>query len=244
MKNQILFGIILVGLTGWAGAQGPWDQNPLLFQSLESVTEDGAPVFNKVSFIFGWKQDIWLMNQTHHGLELEKEKWDRLAIVVDKSVTPKVARFYQLAPGDSPWIPGTQAVPFKARCLACHSGGPRAIRAEIQSLAAPLTWAQKAKIGFWNFRIKSYGFVQNQAGHAFENGVPFISKLKILSKPLGFKSCTGCHSPGGLRGELTLGQVGTVAFMVRNQLMPPFPFKISKEDQETLQNLLTQDPST
>ena len=48
------------------------------FQSLESKTETGAPVFNEIKFKAGDGKDIWIMRQSHHGYQSNKLTWDRL----------------------------------------------------------------------------------------------------------------------------------------------------------------------
>lgn len=200
---------------------------PVLFRSLESVTETGGPVYNEVSFFPGWNQDIWLMGQSHMGVSLETQKWDRLMIQVDK--TTKTARFFQLENG--------KPAPLKARCFACHSSGPRAVRSDVSAGEAEVTWADRIKIAAWNLRIKSYGALKSEAGFETSEGAPFKSHLKALSRPLALESCTRCHREGGLRAPLKLEQAATARFLVRNQMMPPFPFRISPEDQSRLEAL-------
>jgi hypothetical protein len=78
---------------------GFFNQAPIVFESLQSKTKSGMPVFNRIQFLPGWEQDIWLMQQSHDGLDMNYVHWDRLAIVVDKTKSPCEAAFYQLAPG-------------------------------------------------------------------------------------------------------------------------------------------------
>src|SRR4051812_5088721 len=75
-------------------------EKSVLFQSLESVTEKGAPVFNQVRLLRKPNQDIWIMRQSHEGVHKDLMSWDRLAIVVDTSKTPKEAKFYQFTKGE------------------------------------------------------------------------------------------------------------------------------------------------
>lgn len=61
---------------------------PVTFASLESVTNKGHTVFNQVQLLSGVDKDVWLMRQSHRGLTPDKQNWDRLAIIIDKSTTP------------------------------------------------------------------------------------------------------------------------------------------------------------
>jgi hypothetical protein len=205
---------------------------PVVFQSLESVTETGAPVYNRVRLLPGWNRDIWLMQQSHHGLDAEFGKWDRLAIVVDKTTRPYRADFYQLAPGELAYEDAP--VPLKARCFACHANGPRAVRPDFDSPNAGLNLASVLRTAVWNLRIRGYGRVESRPGHTFQDGVPFKSTLSILSRPLELGTCSHCHAPDGDRGELKLEHLGTALFMIERGFMPPAPYRISEEERERL----------
>ena len=134
------------------------------FESLESRTDSGAPVFNQIGFVGGWSQDVWLMRQSHHGFTKSPERdWDRLAIVVDKTERPYRARFYEFRPGPLRLADASEAAPFKARCYACHA-------------------------------------------------------------------------VGGIRNELKLEHLGIISFMVKSGLMPPFPFKMTDEERQSLEH--------
>src|SRR5262245_39911744 len=129
----IILGLFLFDFSG----------SPVTFRSLESVTETGAPVYNRVRLLPGWSKDVWLMNQSHEGLghqgqSPEYAKWDRLKIVVDKTTTPYKAEFYQLEQGAL--IAEGKPVPLKARCYACHANGPRAIRPNFEATEAQVDW--------------------------------------------------------------------------------------------------------
>ncbi len=206
------------------------------FQSLESKTETGAPVFNEIKFKTGDGKDIWIMRQSHHGYESNKLTWDRLAIVIDKTVSPKKALFYQLKPGNLDFTPET-AQPLGARCLACHANGPRAIRYDLDSKIKPIFFS-RFLVAIWNLRIKTYGPVESVEARHFSDGAPFRAPFQVFSHPLPVKSCTRCHSSGGIRNALTYEQVGTAAFLVKNKFMPPWPFRADPEDAKLLQRLL------
>lgn len=210
-------------------------ESPVLFRSLESETETGGPVHNRVRFEAGWNKDVWKMSQTHSGLG--NKAWDELAIVVDKSKRPFQAKFFQLEPGSSGDPEVSKPAPLKARCFACHANGPRAILPNGLATEAPISGFDRVKIFAWNLRIKTYGRVDSRAGAEPPGGAPFKSRLPILSRPLELKSCTGCHSADGIRNPLRLEHVGTANFMAAQGHMPPFPFQARKEDLETLRKL-------
>ncbi len=260
---QALLATVL-GALSIIAAIGLWivsNQPSIHFQSSESVTETGAPVFNEIRFYRQAAQDIWIMRQSHNGNTTDHTKWDRLAIVVTKnkkvkaaiastisqSATPtstgaentaKVARFYQLVPGSDIISDENEihqaSIPLKARCFACHSNGPRAIRMNTDSAEVPISIANRFKVALLNLRIKTYGPVTSVEGLHHEDGVPFSSHLKVFSQPLQLKSCVKCHAPNGLRNPLTLEQLGTAAYLVKQGFMPPFPFAISEQDKKTL----------
>lgn len=234
MKKARQVLLMLSGLAlgaGW-GASRCVREQPVLFRSLESLTEDGGAVFNEVRFLRGAQQDVWLMRQSHRGLGPAKETWDRLAIVVDKVFEPRRARFYQLEPGALTWDRSKlRTAPRRARCFACHANGPRAIRPADAGLL------DRVRIAFLNLRIKTYGKVESVAGHEDPSGAAFRAKLPLFRQPLKLRSCVSCHSEKGIRNELRFEHAGTAAFLVRNRLMPPFPFRVSEEDRSILESL-------
>ena len=211
---------------------------PITFESLESKTELGAPVFNQVKLIPGWARDVWLMRQSHHGFDPDYSRWDRLAIVVEKNKRPYRATFYQYAPGSELQFAGAnKPVPYKARCFACHANGPRAVRPEFNSPIAALNTDQKIAIALWNLRIKTYGRVASVPGQNSKEGAPFKSAMPILSRPLGIQTCIRCHSDHGIRNELKLEHLGTARFLVKRGIMPPFPFTVLPEEVERMDHL-------
>jgi hypothetical protein len=221
-------------------------RTPVIFQSAESVTGDGGAVFNQVKWIPGWTRDVWMMRQSHHGYDGDTRSWDRLAIVVDKTVRPYRAAFYQFAPGEEWVAPGISgpgltshapAAPYRARCYACHVTGPRAIRPAPESAVIQMSWLDQVHVLLWNLRIKTYGVALSEPGQAPTGANPFRSRHPILRRPLGLKSCIRCHSPDGIRGELRLEHAGTARFLVEQGIMPPFPFRASAEDRALLNRL-------
>jgi len=211
-------------------------RDPIVFQSLESKTGNGGPVFNQVKFIPGWNRDIWLMRQTHEGYDRDYTRWDRLAIVVDKTQRPYRAVFYQFRPGAELRLASeSEAAPFKARCFACHANGPRAIRPDGDSHEGRLSFGQKFAISILNLRVKTYGRVNSTPAKAIQGGAPFRSALNIFSRPLGLKTCVRCHSSSGIRNELKLEHLGTARFLVQHGIMPPFPFSATSAERARLE---------
>lgn len=216
--------------------------HPVIFESLESRTNQDKPVFNRIRFLPGWQRDVWLMQQSHAGINSEFLGWDRLAIVVDKSVRPFTANFYQVATGELKFE--APPIPFKARCFACHANGPRAVRWNSASIEAlPTLWG-RMQVAMWNLRIKAYGHVTSKAGAEFSVGTAFRSKYPVFSRSLGLKTCEKCHSAGGLRNELRLEHVATASFLVRNGFMPPFPFRATQAERDALEKYLSTSASS
>jgi hypothetical protein len=236
MKKQTLFFIVTAGLISFGSAL-QLSSEPILFKSLESATKTGSPVFNRVQFIPGWNQDVWMMQQSHQGLGPSFQIWDRLAIVLDKTSKPYQAKFYQLSPGKLIHEPTPLLAPLKARCFACHSNGPRAIRPDLSTQGVKLSFLERARIQLWNLRVKTYGRVDSLAGEETEGGAPFRSKLPILAQPLKLKSCVRCHSKEGIRKPLELEHLGTAHFLVHEGLMPPFPFRAHADDVKLLNTM-------
>lgn len=208
----------------------------LTFESLESKTFDNQKVFNKIQFIPGWNKDVWMMNQSHQGLQAEAKKWDRIAIVVDKNY--KTARFFQLEPGELEWTGREKPMDYKISCFVCHSNGPRAIRPNFKSQVATQGWVSKLKVFAWNLRIKSYGQL---AAVATPGNIPLRITMNEANTPLQLPVCTQCHNNNGhffSRGELTRQNFATIGFMVDNGFMPPMGIQLSKGEKEVLDHFL------
>lgn len=221
-----------------------FDDGPVFIQSLESKTLDNSPVYNKISFQSSGQKDIWMMNQSHHGSKTAKDKWDRLAIVVDKNKNPVEATFLQLPPGDLVWDDNLmkQKMNFKVSCFMCHSNGPRAIRPNYNEFDIPLL--SKAKVFIWNLRIKSYGLIkENPKQFAIDEklAVPFRHRLPVDNIELNVKSCTKCHSGENTwlyRNKLTRQNNISIKFMIENKIMPPPGFSISENDVKELNKFI------
>jgi hypothetical protein len=221
------------------------DESPIPFTSLESRTTENGRVHNRIAFIPGVQKDVWMMQQSHSGLGAAYEKWDRLAIVVDKTVYPRVARFYQLVPGaveDKGVSPLTvpfvaRAIPYKVPCFMCHPNGPRAVRPDTSAADIPLSFYDKIKIELWNIRIKTYGrVISTPTSESLKDPAkPFRFSQPLANEKLDAPTCRRCHNDKWYgRGYLTQQNIFAARFMVTNGFMPPPGFSASTEDLEIL----------
>ena len=226
--------IIYISITIYAQSQ-----RPFIIESLESKTVNGGSVFNRIQYISEKGQDTWLMQQSHKGYNSEFNTWDRLAIVVDKSKAPYQAKFYQFKAGELKLASENERVPFKVRCFMCHANGPRAIRADSNSQTISLSFNKKIYIEYLNLKIKLYGKIVPTEGQGSPEA-PFQSSLSLLHKKLKLASCIQCHSDEGIRNSLTLEHLTTAKFLIQNNQMPPYPYKISEEDRRKVQSLFQQ----
>jgi len=210
----------------------------LTFESLESKTETNEKVINKISFIQKEKTDYWYMKQSHDN----GKSWDSLAITVQEIENKKLSKFYQIDPNANIDSSLSHQIKYKVNCLACHSNGPRLIRPNYLSASYSLDFKSNLLILILNLRIKTYGRMASVIDENFvaESSQPLKSKLLMesyLNKKIELKSCTLCHSENGIRNSLTYRQIGTIEFLLTNNLMPPFPFKASEKDLNKLKTL-------
>ncbi len=196
--------------------------SPILFQSAESQTTEGGPVFNEITWNLKDGKEVWSMRQSHGGKNLPREKWDSLSIVIDKK-----ARFIQMSP-----LSGKK-IEYKVSCFMCHSNGPRAIRPVEGSLGVSDT----IKVNILNLRIKLYGRMESEGTAVGKT--PFRHKGNISNAPLELPRCTSCHKEEGFfsRGTLTRQNSITINFMVKNAHMPPFG-ELKPNEQEYLKNFM------
>lgn len=249
LKRPFLFGVtvfglflglplgILLGLT-FTGAQ------EVLFESKESKSVLGGPVFNKIKWIPGKDKDVWMMKQGHHGPHQNESSWDRLAIVVDKTRSPKTVRYYQLETGTLEWSDDVKETSFRVSCFMCHNNGPRAIRANYDSPLDPTSFSDRLRIAAWNLRIKLYGRVKADILHDFKDltaPVPFRFRSSYENEVLKVEGCAKCHNEDGFlaRGSLRRQQFPTIQFMLESGAMPPMGHSLSRTDKEALQKFLS-----
>lgn len=216
------------------------DDQELLIESQESKTTLGGPVFNKIKLIRRGRKDVWMMNQSHHGAHAGENAWDRLAIVVDKTQSPKIARFYQLEPGPLEWREGLTEKPFKVSCFMCHNNGPRVIRPNYASSFDSMPLKDRLKIYYWNLRVKLYGRVKASPHHDERDKSqlpPFRFRSSYENEPLQVAACSKCHKESGFlaRGALSRQQVPTIKFMLESGQMPPLGFRMSAQEKQELE---------
>ncbi|MBC7467109.1 MAG: hypothetical protein H7256_14060 [Bdellovibrio sp.] len=216
----------------------------IFIQSLESKTKEGGPVFYNVSWFSLGDKDVWMMNQSHHGIAATGSDLDRLAIIVDKTTSPKNVRFMQLKPGPLVWSEDliNQRVPYKVSCFMCHSNGPRAIRPDYDGLVMN-SFSEKMKIVLLNLKIKTQGQIVENEQHALEDkdlSIPFRHRSKIENDSLLVKACTRCHNETGLfaRGFLKRQNFLAINFMVSSGFMPPPGFDVSIADKKQIANFV------
>lgn len=217
------------------------DFDSIFIQSLESKTKEGKPVFSKISWFSSDDKDVWMMNQSHHGINATGRELDRLAIIVDKTTIPKNVRFLQIKPGPLVWSEDLiqQRVPYKVSCFMCHANGPRAIRADYNGLVKN-TFTEKMKILLINLKIKTQGQIVENSAHIDEDKtlhIPFRHRSKIENDPLLIKACTKCHNESGFlaRGFLKRQNFLAIQFMVNNGFMPPPGFAVSEKEKMQIQ---------
>ena len=219
------------------------DDQEVFVESRESKSASGGVVFNIIKYIQSGDLDIWMMNQSHHGFSASEKSWDRLAIVIDKNRTPKVARFYQLTSGPLEWSEKFTETSFKVSCFVCHNNGPRVIRPNYESPFDPSSFWDKIKISYWNFKIKSYGRVLTDSHHdeADKTQVPpFRYRSPYENEPLKVATCIKCHKESGFlaRGLLRRQQISTIKFMLDAGQMPPLGFQMSIDEKRELEAFL------
>lgn len=239
-KVFIFLSLIVIGLLAMALS----DDQEVFLESLESKIVEDSPVFNKIKLFQFKDKDVWMMNQSHYGAEgLGPDSWDRLAIVVDRTQSPRTAKFYQLEPGPLEWKENIPERPFKVSCFMCHNNGPRAIRPNYDSPLNPTSFKDRIKISYWNLRMKMYGRVLPHASHDEKDPnlkKPFRFYSTYENEPLKVQTCMKCHKESGLfaRGTLSRQQIPTIKFMFESGEMPPVGFSLSLEEKAQMEKFL------
>lgn len=215
---KFLYSVLALLLT--LGGEG--FNTSVTFESKESKTGEDGAVFNSIHFKETETIDYWTMKQSHNGLYLKKHEWDHIEIQVHKSESPVKVSYHQYNNGVE--------TSLKVNCFRCHSGGPRAIRPNLNSSQVKLNLKDQITIEVWNLKIKSYGSVKD-VSNPWRGHPHFKEKLKI-------KSCRSCHYQGGPRSPLTKANAGSIIHLLKEGHMPPWPHKISKKDKEKLNRFL------
>lgn len=234
MKSLKSLSFLLILIGGFGFAIGEWISSPILFTSKESKTKELSDVFNRIKFSPGWTEDVWVMQQSHQGLDQQYSKWDRLLIRVDKTQSPAQTYFYQLTPDiiQKP-LKSLDYQGYKVSCFSCHASGPRAIRIDWQK-SNHLTWIDRLKVFFLNLRIKLYFNSSSNPGYPKIGKTTFKMQHPQLEQKLKLDSCIGCHKENGIREPLRLHHWYTIKHLVKSGAMPPWPHTISKKDKEFL----------
>lgn len=224
---------MIIGCLGFA--IGEWLHSPILFDSKESKTKDFSTVYNRVSFTPGWSEDVWVMQQSHQGLDHQFKTWDRLMIRVDKTQKPIQAFFYQLKPDQiTKPLEKIDHREFKVSCYTCHPSGPRAIRVDNQYMQS-LGLFERIKIFILNTRIKLYFAGIPKPGYPKIGSTPFKMEFEGINQSLNRKSCESCHKEGGVRQPLQAHHWATAKHLVETGAMPPWPHTIHEEDKKFFQ---------
>ncbi len=219
------------GLLFFAKSHGPVE-----IESLESKSNTGGPVFNRI-----WREvrgplDIWLMQQSHLGPDGLHEGWDRLAIVVNRDSS--TTKFYQLVPGNLRWSEREKEIPFKVACFLCHANGPRAIRPNMASLTMPFSWKAWTQVFVWNLRIKTYGPLAPDPSLLLP-AAKFRAQGAYANEPLPAKICALCHNNHWWgRGQLLRQHFMPIRFMLQSRNMPPPGIPLSEGDRKSIAEFL------
>jgi hypothetical protein len=243
-KKTALFFLLALGACAGSGGAlllSGTSKTSVVIESAESKNAALESVYNEIRWIPGRDQDVWMMNQSHFGRNPGAHRWERLAIVIDKTTSPKTAHYYQIQPGPLEWAENLKLrpVPFRASCFTCHNNGPRAIRPQSDSALAPLTWREVVKINLWNLRIKTYGRIVYDPEHDSADPtakVPFRFHAPRDNDLLPVPVCKHCHQEGGVfaRGALRRQQIGTIQHLVKTGQMPPPGFWLSDRESRQL----------
>ena len=191
-----------------------------IFKSWESKTKDNKPVYNQITLKTEGSNDIWEMKQSHSGRG--SSKWGHIRIIVHKERKPYVVSYHQLKNG--------KEVEFKTNCFRCHSNGPRLIRPSPEDYSS-LSLKKKITLKKWNFLIKSYGPLRIKKNNPFKRKISLIKKeMRVLN----LKSCISCHAEDSARLPFKVNHLATAHFLVKTGQMPPWPYKISIADKNTI----------
>ena len=68
--------------------------------------------------------------------------------------------------------------------------------------------------------------------------VPLLKDQNVKKHVLNLESCSKCHYQGGPRAPITKANATTAKFLVKNKMMPPWPYEISKREKAHLKEFL------
>ena len=111
--TSVAISIFAVGLT--ISGLLLLSDDEILIQSLESRTLEDRPVYNKIKLIRQKGREIWMMNQSHSGLD--SKKWERLAIVIDGARRVSISSMPASWFGMSLYCRTRQPIVFHALCV-------------------------------------------------------------------------------------------------------------------------------
>lgn len=232
------------------------------FESAESRTPSGGPVFNRVRYIAdgllesGPAGGLWLLTQSHSGRNaLDTDAADHLSIHVESKPpsqnhsTPgnRTARFAQWhAPLSSSPKENrsnhnvTKEVDYTVPCGLCHANGPRLIRPRQDSKEAPVSWRGRLMIAALNVRIVLAGRISAVEFSVLTNEtqrrVPFLPHDAKARERLSLPACAKCHGGDGLlaREPLLRAHFLSVGFLLREGAMPPGWRSLSPDEHKSL----------
>jgi hypothetical protein len=245
MKTKLALLFLAMGGGIFAGALAlSFDSSSILIESRESKTITGKPVFNRIRKISEPGKTIYMMNQSHDGVNAPPEKWERLAIVVDKAT--KTAEYFQIESGPLTWNPNAKQIPLRVSCFLCHANGPRAVRPNYDSQEALISLKDTFRIALWNLGTKISGRIEESPSEAKKDAtsrfgkIPFRYRGALENQPLQVKACLLCHTDSGwfARGKLTRQHFMPIAFLVKNNEMPPPGFSLTLEERSELLRML------
>lgn len=209
-------------------------------QSKESKTMDGQPVYNSIKLIRKKNKDIWMMNQSHFGQNPDPKLLDRLVIIVDTTINPKTAEFYQLPAGKLEWSDDLRLkkIDYKVSCFMCHANGPRVIRPDYEKFN--VNTMDQLKIKFWNYKISRYGRITVNESENQNEQTPFRYKNELDNQKLNIKTCSKCHNEKDSRGRGSLVRQNLLAiqYLVEHQIMPPTGYEMSDSEKKYLNRFI------
>ncbi|MGE3611741.1 MAG: cytochrome c [Bacteriovoracaceae bacterium] len=229
--SKLLLPLLLLPMLG-----GAFINNTVRIESLESKTHQGHPVYNQITLKSEKFKDTWLMRQSHHGANYPLDKWDEIAIVINKKTSPATVSYHQYQNG--------KEIEFKASCYTCHANGPRVIRPNYNSGFINYNWQDKLSINWMNLKIKLYGKVQIDKNN-FKlkqnfRRIPLKYFGERDTEVLNIQTCNYCHKESGFhsRGNLQRQHVETIKHLTKTGSMPPWPFNLSSKEKKELERFI------